>query len=76
MSRSNGSVEESAQHVLPAQLLHDLRSPLGPILGYTELLIEQMQAEGQDQFVPYLEKIRCAVHEMLEVMNANLKGEL
>lgn len=76
MSRSAGSVDEPVQHLLPAQLLHDLRTPLGPILGYTELLIEQMQAAGQDEFIPYLEKIRCSANQMLELMNENLKGEL
>lgn len=75
MSHSASSVQESIQYVLPAQVLHDLRTPLGPILGYSELLIEQMRDAGQDEFIPYLEKIRCAANQMLEIMNENLKSE-
>jgi len=76
MSGSSSQVEESIQHSLPAQFLHDLRTPLGPILGYTELLIEQMKAAGQDEFIPYLEKIRCSANQMLAIMNENFKADL
>jgi signal transduction histidine kinase len=68
------SIEEAIQHRLPADLLHDLRTPLGHILGYSELLIEQMQAEGHEEFIPYLEKIRTAGNQLLEMMTDNFKS--
>ena len=43
MSELPKPIEERVQHMLPRNLLHDLRTPLGHILGYSELLIEEMQ---------------------------------
>ncbi len=68
------SIEEAVQHMLPRDLLHDLRTPLGHILGYSELLIEQMRAEGHEEFIPYLEKIRTAGRQLLELMNDNFQS--
>jgi signal transduction histidine kinase len=65
------AIEESVRRQLPSDLLHDLRTPLSHILGYSELLIEQMQSAGHDEFIPHLEKIRAAGHTMLELMTAN-----
>ena len=67
-------IEERVQHVLPSDLLHDLRTPLGHILGYSELLIEQMRDAGHEEFIPFVEKIRKAGHELLELMKDNFLG--
>lgn len=64
-----------AQNALPAKLLHDLRTPLGHILGYSELLIEQMQEAKNDEFIPYMEKIRSASTEMLGLINRNFTAK-
>jgi signal transduction histidine kinase len=63
---------DSLQHALPRDLLHDLRTPLGHILGYSEMLIEQMQESGHEEFLPHLEKIRKAGMDLLDLMNDNL----
>ena len=68
-------IEERIQHVLPRDLLHDLRTPLGHILGYSELLIEQMQESGNEQFVPYMEKIRKAGYELVDMMKDNFQSK-
>jgi len=68
------AIEERVQHMLPPNLLHDLRTPLGHILGYSELLIEQMKDAGHEEFVPYLEKIRTAGHQLLEMMKENFSS--
>jgi signal transduction histidine kinase len=67
-------IEERVQHILPPDLLHDLRTPLGHILGYSELIIEQMQERGDNEFVPQLEKIRDAGHKLLAMMKDNFQG--
>jgi len=67
-------IEEAVQHMLPRELLHDLRTPLGHILGYSELLIEQMHDSGHEEFVPYLEKIRAAGNQLLEMMTENFSS--
>ena len=64
-------IEDKVQHMLPPDLLHDLRTPLGHVLGYSELLIEQMRDSGQEEFIPYLEKIRTAGNHLLLIMADN-----
>ncbi len=68
-------IEAKVQHLLPSDLVHDLRTPLGHILGYSELLIEQMQDSGHEEFIPYLEKIRKAGRELLVMMTDNFKSK-
>ena len=74
MSELPKEIEERVQHMLPRELLHDLRTPLGHILGYSELLIEQMQEGGHEEFIPYLQKIRAAGNQLLEMMTENFKS--
>jgi signal transduction histidine kinase len=68
-------IVERVQHLLPRDLLHDLRTPLGHILGYSELLIEQMQDAGDEQYVAYAEKIRKAGQELVEMMKDNFQSK-
>jgi signal transduction histidine kinase len=68
-------IEQRVHHMLPRDLLHDLRTPLGHILGYSELLIEQMQAAGQEEYVAYAEKIRKAGRELVEMMQDNFQSK-
>ena len=65
------SIDDAVQHMLPPNLLHDLRTPLGHILGYSELLIEQMHDSGNEEFIPYVEKIRTAGNQLLVLMTDN-----
>ena len=74
MSDLPKSIEEAIHHQLPSNLLHDLRTPLGHILGYSELLIEQMREAGHDEFIPYLEKIRGAGQTLLALMVENFQS--
>jgi signal transduction histidine kinase len=73
MSDLPREIEERVHHILPRDLLHDLRTPLGHILGYSELMIEQMEAKGEEEFVPHLEKIRAAGHKLLEMLTDNFQ---
>jgi signal transduction histidine kinase len=68
-------IEQRVQHLLPRDLLHDLRTPLGHILGYSELLIEQMTEAGHDEYVVYVEKIRKAGRELAEMMKDNFSSK-
>jgi len=74
MSSLPVEIEERIQHMLPRDLLHDLRTPLSHILGYSELLIEQMQESGNQEFVPYMEKIRKAGYELVDLMKDNFQA--
>ena len=73
MSELPKAIEERIHHMLPRDLLHDLRTPLGHILGYSELMIEQMRERGDEEFIPYLEKIRVAGHKLLAIMVDNFE---
>jgi signal transduction histidine kinase len=61
-------------HVLPAELIHDLRTPLNQIIGYSEMLIELARETGSDGFNPDLQRIRAAGGVMLALVNDNLQA--
>ena len=48
---------------------HELRTPLNAIIGYSEMLQETAQDEGQDEFLPDLAKIRDAGRHLLGLIN-------
>ena len=61
----------SAATILPSQLLHDLRSPLTQIIGYSEMLSEEAEGQRREGFVKDLAKIRAAGHRMLALIEQN-----
>jgi signal transduction histidine kinase/DNA-binding response OmpR family regulator len=52
-----------------ASMSHELRTPLNAIIGYSEMLHETAQDEGQDEFLPDLVKIREAGRHLLGLIN-------
>ena len=50
-----------------ARLRHDLRTPLHQIIGYAELLEDEVRDNGDTGYVADLEKIRTAARRALEV---------
>jgi adenylate cyclase len=52
-----------------ARLRHDLRTPLHQIIGYSELLEDEVRDAGQDKFVTDLARIREAARAALEVVD-------
>jgi signal transduction histidine kinase len=59
----------SETYALPASLLHDLRTPLNLIIGYSELLMDQAGDEGHESFVPDLDQVRSAGRDLLKLIN-------
>ena len=57
---------------LSPQLLHELRSPLNQIIGYSELLTEEAGASRVESLTADLGKIRAAGHRMLALIEENL----
>ncbi len=43
-----------------ANMSHELRTPLNAIIGYSELLMENAEDDGQDGYIPDLKKIMGA----------------
>jgi PAS domain S-box-containing protein len=58
-----------AKSAFLANMSHELRTPLNAILGYTEMLEEEAQDTGLDDFLPDLEKVRTAGKHLLRLIN-------
>lgn len=52
-----------------ANMSHELRTPLNAIIGYSEMLQEEAEDVGQDDFVPDLQKINTAGKQLLALIN-------
>jgi PAS domain S-box-containing protein len=55
-----------------ANMSHELRTPLNAIIGYSEMLTEQAEDTGQEEFIPDLSKIHGAGKHLLDLINAVL----
>lgn len=68
------NIAEKIQHALPFDLMHDLRTPLGHVLGYAELLREQVEEAGYDELLPHIQKIHGAAEQLLKLMEQNFQS--
>jgi len=59
------------KHPLSSGLIHDLRTPLNQIIGYSQMLEEQAQEAGQDSFVPDLLRVRIAGQQLLGLLSTH-----
>jgi two-component system sensor histidine kinase/response regulator len=64
-------VTGAARTSVSPQLLHDLRSPLNHIIGYSEMLTEEAEGQRREGFATDIEKIRAAGHRMLALIEEN-----
>ncbi len=64
---------DDLRYLVPAALLHDLRTPLSQMVGYAEMLLEESEAAGNERFVQDLQKIRAAGWKLLALMDANFQ---
>jgi signal transduction histidine kinase/CheY-like chemotaxis protein len=64
-------LEAASEHksAFLASMSHELRTPLNAIIGYSEMLYETAQDEGQEEFLPDLAKIRDAGRHLLGLIN-------
>ncbi|MDP8916087.1 MAG: HAMP domain-containing histidine kinase [Pseudomonadota bacterium] len=52
-----------------AKMSHELRTPLNAVIGYSQMLLEDAQAEGDAASARDLEKIHGAGHHLLRLVN-------
>jgi len=52
-----------------ANMSHELRTPMNAIIGYSEMLLEDAEDEGLDEFQSDLEKIRSSGKHLLGLIN-------
>jgi signal transduction histidine kinase/CheY-like chemotaxis protein len=58
-----------AKSTFLANMSHELRTPLNAIIGYSELIEEELQDEGMDEYIPDLHKIQTAAAHLLSLIN-------
>ena len=58
-----------AKSAFLANMSHELRTPMNAILGYSEMLMEEAEDVGQDDFIPDLKKINQAGNHLLSLIN-------
>lgn len=56
---------------LSSRLLHDLRTPLNQIIGYSEMLAEEADAQRREDFVDDLQKVSDAGRRILALLEEN-----
>lgn len=65
-------VAERASHAKTdflANMSHELRTPLNAIIGYSEILLEEAEADGHQTYADDLQKIRSAGRHILALIN-------
>lgn len=51
---------------------HEVRTPLSAVIGFSEMLLEDFQAAGHEQYVPDIRRVETAGRILLEQINALL----
>ncbi|HEY9836635.1 MAG TPA: PAS domain S-box protein, partial [Vampirovibrionales bacterium] len=58
-----------AKSAFLANMSHELRTPLNAIIGYSEILLEESEDLGSEEFIPDLQKIQVAGRHLLSLIN-------
>jgi PAS domain S-box-containing protein len=71
-ARDAAEVANRAKSAFLANMSHELRTPMNAIIGYSEMLIEELEDEGQEEFVPDLRRIHGSGRHLLSLINVIL----
>ncbi len=68
---ANQAVEKAteAKSQFLSNMSHELRTPLNAVIGYSEMLSEELEEKGVTEFVPDLNKINTAGKHLLTLIN-------
>jgi len=68
-AKEGADTANRAKSTFLANMSHELRTPMNAILGYSEMLMEEAEDVGQDDFIPDLKKINQAGYHLLSLIN-------
>ena len=68
-AREQADAANRAKSAFLASMSHELRTPMNAILGYSEMLIEELEDEGRQSAVADLRKIHGAGKHLLALIN-------
>ena len=68
-ARKAADAASQAKSEFLANMSHELRTPMNAILGYSEMLMEEAEDAGQEDFIPDLKKINQAGTHLLALIN-------
>ncbi len=69
VARAAAEHANQAKSSFLANMSHELRTPMNAIIGYTEMLTEDAEDLGQEDFIPDLQKILAAGRHLLALIN-------
>jgi two-component system response regulator len=72
-AKIDAALENLDLEAFGAKLRHELRTPLNAIIGYSEMLLEDAEKQGQVNFIPDLQKIDAAGQRFLGLINNIVK---
>jgi signal transduction histidine kinase/DNA-binding response OmpR family regulator len=68
-AREEAEAANRTKSTFLANMSHELRTPMNAIIGYSEMLIEDAEADGNQQGLSDLQKIRAAGKHLLSLIN-------
>ncbi|MGE5262461.1 MAG: response regulator [Acidobacteriota bacterium] len=71
-AKESADAANHAKSAFLANMSHELRTPLNAIIGYSEMLQEEAEDNGQQSLIPDLQKINSAGKQLLGLINAVL----
>ena len=68
-AKETAEAANTAKSQFLANMSHELRTPLNAIIGYSDMLQEEAGDQGQQNFIPDLQKIHTAGKHLLNLIN-------